>query len=70
MVKFAEISEGSVVQLGRFNKEMAKHSHKSGIVVRKLVTKVGKNVYTAIVVQTGNREKIEVQLHNIREVLA
>jgi hypothetical protein len=70
MVKFAEISEGSVVQLGRFNKEMTKHSHKSGMVVSKLVTKIGKNVYTGVVVQTGEREKIEVQLHNIKAVLA
>jgi hypothetical protein len=70
MVKFAAVSEGSIVQLGRFNKEMAKHSFKSGVVVRKLVTKIGKNVYTGVVVQTGEREKIEVQLHNIRELLA
>lgn len=70
MVKFAEINEGSVVQLGRFNKEMTKHSHKSGMVVKKLVTKIGKNVYTGIVVQTGAREKIEVQLHNVKAILA
>ena len=70
MVKFAEIAEGSVVQLGRFNKAMSKHSFKSGMVVQKLVTKIGKNVYTAVVVQTGEREKIEVQLHNIKAVLA
>jgi hypothetical protein len=70
MVKFAEISEGSIVQLGRFNKEMTKHSFKQGMVLRKLVTKIGKNVYTGVVVQTGEREKIEVQLHNIRNVLA
>ena len=70
MVKFAEITKGSVVQLGRFNKDMAKHSFKTGMVVEKLTAKIGKNVYTAIVVQTGERERIEVQLHNIREVLA
>lgn len=70
MVKFAEIAEGSVVQLGRFNKAMTEHSFKTGMVVSKSTLKIGKNVYTAVTVQTGPREKIEVQLHNIKAVLA
>lgn len=70
MVKFAEVTPGSVVQLGRFNGVRNQHSFKTGVVLDKLVTKIGKNVYSAIVVQTGEREQIEVQLHNIRQVLA
>ena len=70
MVKFAEVSEGSVVQLGRFNRDRVQFSFKTGLVLRKLTTKIGRNVYTAIVVQTGDREQVEVQLHNIRGVLA
>jgi hypothetical protein len=70
MVKFAEIASGSVVQLGRFNGERREHSFKTGMVVEKLTVKLGNNVYTAIVVQTGAREKLEVQLHNIQAILA
>lgn len=70
MVKFAEVTAGAVVQLGRFNKERRPHSHKVGFVLEKRTLKVGKNVYTAIMVQTGAREKLEVQLHNIQAVLA
>ena len=42
MIKFAEVTKDVVVQLGRFNKDMAKHSGKVGIVTAKTVTKVGK----------------------------
>lgn len=69
MIKFAQVSKDAVVQLGRFNKDMTKHSHKIGIVCAKNVAKVGKNVYTEVIVQVGAREKIAVQLHNIKEIL-
>lgn len=70
MIKFAEVSKDAVVQLGRFNKAMTEHSHKVGIVTAKHVAKVGKNVYTEIVVQIGERERVSVALHNIKAVLA
>lgn len=70
MVKFAQVEAGQVVQLGRFYKEMSKHSNKQALVVEKQVAKIGKNVYTAILVQVGPRERVLVALHNIKEVLA
>ena len=70
MVKFAQIQKDSVVQLGRFYKEMSKHSGKTGIVVAKRTLKIGKNVYTSIAVKVSNKDTIEVSLHNIKEILA
>lgn len=70
MVKFAQVQEGQVVQLGRFYKEQSKHSFKTALVVAKRTLKIDKNVYTAIVVKVSDREKIEVALHNIKEILA
>lgn len=69
MVKFAEVSKDVVVQLGRFNKDMSKHSGKVGIVTAKTVRKEGKNVFHEIVVQVGSKEKIAVHLHNIKGIL-
>lgn len=70
MIKFAEVTKDVVVQLGRFNKDMAKHSNKVGIVTAKSVFKDGKNVTHEIIVQVGKREKIAVHLHNIKAILA
>jgi hypothetical protein len=70
MTKFAEVTKDVVVQLGRFNKDMAKHSHKVGIVTAKTVSKTGKNVTHEITVQVGARDKITVHLHNIKAILA
>lgn len=70
MVKFAEVQANAVVQLGRFNGERRGDSYGTGIVVSKATRKVGKNVYHVIMVQTGARRRIQVQLHNIREILA
>lgn len=70
MIKFAEVTKDVVVQLGRFNKDMAKHSGKVGIVAAKTVRKEGKNVFHEITVQVGKREKIAVHLHNIKALLA
>jgi hypothetical protein len=70
MVKFAAVSEGSIVQLGRFNKEKAEHSFKSGIVVEKQTVKIGKSVWSAITVQVGPKEFVIANINNIREVLA
>ena len=69
MIKFAEVTKDVVVQLGRFNKDMTKHSHKVGIVCAKTVRKEGKNVFHEIVVQVGSRDKITVHLHNIKDIL-
>lgn len=69
MIKFAEVTKDTVVQLGRFNKDMSKHSHKVGIVSAKTVRKVGKNVFHEITVQVGARDKITVHLHNIKDIL-
>ena len=41
MVKFAQVEAGQVVQLGRFYKEMSKHSNKQALVVEKQVAKIG-----------------------------
>ena len=70
MVKFAQIQKDSVVQLGRFYKDMSKYSGKTGIVVAKQTLKIGKNVYTSIAVKVGPKDTIEVALHNIKENLA
>lgn len=69
MIKFAEVTKDVVVQLGRFNKDMAKHSGKVGIVTAKTVTKAGKNVTHQITVQISSRDKITVHLHNIKDIL-
>jgi hypothetical protein len=70
MVKFAEVREGSIVQLGRFNKANAEHSFKSGIVASKQTVKIGKSVWSAITVQVGPKEFVVANINNIREVLA
>ena len=70
MVKFAEVVEGSIVQLGRFNKENAVHSFKSGIVTGKEVIKIGKSVWSAITVQVGPKEFVVANITNIKAVLA
>lgn len=70
MVKFAEVREGSIVQLGRFNKFNAEHSHKSGIVIGKETVKIGKSVWSAITVQVGPKEFVVANITNIKAVLA
>jgi hypothetical protein len=70
MVKFAAVTPGSVVQLGRFNKERRPLSFEVGMVTEKRVVKVGNSTWTAIGVQVGPRQVEMVSLHNIREVLA
>jgi hypothetical protein len=69
MIKFAQVTKDTVVQLGRFNKDNAVNSFKVGIVRAKTVRKVGKNVFHEITVQTGARESIVVHLHNIKDIL-
>ena len=70
MVKFREVQEGSVVQLGRFNKTRAPLSHAVGMVTRREITKIGKNTWTGFVVQISPRKFELVALHNIKAVLA
>jgi|688.fasta_scaffold35191_9 hypothetical protein len=70
MVKFADVTPGSVVQLGRFNKDRSPLSHSVGMVVSKEITKIGNSTWTAIGVQVGPRQVEMVSLHNIRELLA
>ncbi len=70
MVKFATVTEGSVVQLGRFNKEKAEHSFKTGLVVEKQTVKIGKSVWSAITVQVGPKEFVLANITNIKAVLA
>lgn len=70
MVKFAEVREGSVVQLGRFNKTRSGLSHGVGLVVGKEVCKIGNSTWTAIAVQVAEDHVELVSLHNIKGVLA
>lgn len=70
MVKFAEVREGSVVQLGRFNKTRTDLSHAVGIVQSKQVCKIGNSTWSAIAVQVAENHVELVALHNIKGVLA
>ena len=69
MVKFAQVVEGSVVQLGRFNKADSVHSHKVGIVKSKQVTKIGNSVWSGITVQVGPNEFVLANITNIKAIL-
>lgn len=70
MVKFAEVREGSVVQLGRFNKTRSELSHAVGLVQGKQVCKIGNSTWTAIAVQVAEDHVELVSLHNIKGLLA
>lgn len=70
MTKYAEVQKDSIVQLGRFNKDKAEHSYKTGIVTGKKVTKIGNSIWTAITVQVAPREYIVASITNIKAVLA
>jgi len=70
MVKFADVTPGSVVQLGRFNKDRSPLSHSVGMVVGKEITKIGNSTWAGLLVQVGPRQVELVSLHNIRSILA
>ena len=70
MVKFAAVTPGSVVQLGRFNKERSPLSYAVGMVVRKEITKIGNSTWTGVLVQVAPKRVELVALHNIRSILA
>lgn len=70
MVKFREVQEGSVVQLGRFNKGRDFLNYGVARVVRKEITKIGNNTWTGIVVEHAPNKFELVALHNIKAVLA
>jgi hypothetical protein len=70
MVKFAAVTPGSVVQLGRFNKERSPLSYAVGMVVRKEITKIGNSTWTGVLVQVAPKQVELVALHNIRSILA
>lgn len=70
MVKFADVIPGSVVQLGRFNKERSKLSHAVALVHSKKATKIGNSVWTGIKVEVAPRRYEMIALHNIKDILA
>jgi hypothetical protein len=69
MVKFAQVQEGAVVQLGRFNKSNSEHSHKVGLVVSKQTLKIGKSVWSAITVEVEPGQRLLVNINNIKSIL-
>lgn len=70
MVKFADVIPGSVVQLGRLNKERSKLSYAVALVREKKATKIGNSVWTGIEVEVAPRQYETVALHNIKTILA
>ena len=69
MVKFAEVTPGAVVQLGRFNKTQAPLSHAVGLVREKRTLKIGTSTFSAIAVEVAPGVVKEVALHNIKQIL-
>ena len=69
MVKFASVVPGSVVQLGRFNKERAALSHAVGMVREKRTVKFGTSTFSAIAVEVRPGVLELVSLHNIKQIL-
>ena len=70
MVKFADVQEGSVVQLGRLNGARKELSHSVGFVARKEVTRIGTSTWSGIVVEVAPRQFELVAIHNVKAVLA
>ncbi len=70
MVKFADVTPGSIVQLGRLNGARRDLSHNVGFVTRKLVTKIGNSTWSGIMVEVAPNHYELVAIHNIKEVLA
>jgi len=69
MVKFAAVTPGSVVQLGRFNKTRKELSNSLGVVTEKRTLKIGTSTFSAIFVEVAPNRVEEVALPNIRAVL-
>lgn len=70
MVKYAAVQPGTVVQLGRFNKERVGMSHKVGIVTEKRTVKFGNSTWSGIGVEIEPGHIEMVALHNIKEILS
>ena len=69
MVKFAAVTPGSVVQLGRFNKDRKDLSYSLGVVTEKRTLKIGTSTFSAIFVEVAPGCVKIVSLPNIRAVL-
>lgn len=70
MVKYAAVQPGTVVQLGRFNKERSGMSHKVGMVTEKRTVKFGNSTWSGIGVEIEPGHIEMVALHNIKEILS
>lgn len=70
MVKYAAVTPGSIVQLGRFNKGRQALSYSTAKVVEKRTVKIGTSMFSAIAVEVAPGHVELVNIQNIKEILA